>query len=203
MSKKINRDIKVRLGGINRVLKPFEFDKLKEQPRRIDNEILLNLMLNSGMRYSEIKRFAKNINKHITDRNQDMWWFRRNDKKIDLPKTATKTGKARSVVLTDAFTEGFYSHIRAKGGLKVPTFQATNQNLRRWAIGAGIDRPHLIGIRTLRKTWESWLVIADKNWGRILSSQGHKDTIALQHYIDLKDFTEEDKREIIERVRSW
>ena len=128
MSKKVDRDIKVRLGGINRVLKPSDFDRLREQPRSIDNETLLDLMLNSGMRYSEIERFAKNINKYITDRNQDMWWFRRIDKKIDLPKTATKTGIARSVVLTDAFTEGFYGYIRANKGLKVPTFQATNQN---------------------------------------------------------------------------
>ena len=201
--KKVNREIKVRLGGINRVLKPREFDAMKEQPRSIDNEVLLDLMMNTGMRYTELQRFAENINKHIKDKNEDKLWFRKADKKIDLPKTATKTGEYRSVFLTSAFTEGFHKYIRVKGELFIPVFVTMNQNLRRWAKKAGIDRPQIIGIRTFRKTWESWLVAADKNWGRILNSQGHRDTIALQHYIDLKDFSEEDRKEIMIRVADW
>lgn len=205
-TKKIDRERKVRLGGIIRVLKPSEYKLIRQQTKNLDSEFLLELLLNTGMRYSEIVRLIKNINENIDKNhkiNNDKTWFRKEDKKIDLPTIATKTGRARSVSLTPNFTNIMDYHIRRGGKIYIPTYQGMNQNLRRWAKKAEIDRPQIIGIRTFRKTWESWLVLSDKNWGRILNSQGHKDTIALQHYISLKEFKETDKEEIKEYVAGW
>jgi integrase len=204
--KTIDRERNVRLGGIIRVLKPSEFEAIKQQSTNLDSEFLLDLLLNTGMRYTEIERLIKNTNENIDKNhkiNNDKLWFRKEDKKIDLPNIATKTGRARSVSLTPAFTNIMDYHIRRGGKIEIPTFQGMNQNLKRWSKKAAIDRPQIIGIRTFRKTWESWLVLSDKNWGRILNSQGHKDTIALQHYIDLKEFKEEDKKKIKEYVTGW
>ena len=49
--------------------------------------------------------------------------------------------------------------------------------------------------KTLRKTWESWLVFYPRHIHLIFLSQGHNNLTSLQHYINLP-FTEQDRKEM-------
>jgi len=59
-----------------------------------------------------------------------------------------------------------------------------------------------VGVKTTRKTWESWLVVAGYDLTLIALSQGHTETTMLNHYLQLP-FTEEEKAEIKSRVAGW
>ena len=77
-----------------------------------------------------------------------------------------------------------------------------SQNLERWAKSSGLDNVGL-GPKTMRKTWESWLVSSyPERVLEVFLSQGHTQMTALSHYLGLP-FTSLDKNEMTEYVSGW
>jgi integrase len=84
----------------------------------------------------------------------------------------------------------------------LPIWKGWTQNLERWATKAGLD-PVGLGPKSLRKSWESWLVASSPE--RVLEvflSQGHTQMTALSHYLGLP-FTQGDKGAMLEYVGGW
>jgi len=174
-----------------RVLTPFEYDAIKAVIPKPKMQFQLDVMLNTGMRYVELQRFAKNPKWHLPSKNL-----------IYLPSKFTKTRKERNVLLTPIFNESLKMFLGMGNMLYFPSRATMGDNLKRWARKAKIDNPDNIAPKTLRKTFESWLVTADKNVLKILASQGHNSTTALMHYYT-SGFTDRDKEEIIKRTAGW
>ena len=195
--KKNRRDIKVRMYGKIRTLTPQDFDKLREQAPTYEEKFLLDLMLNTGMRYIELQRFIKSIKSKDKDE-----WFDDKRKMITLPSNATKTYVSRNVLLTPEFTNVIKRELEREQEIPIISYQTLDNRLKKWAIKADIDKPHIIAVKTFRKTWESWLVTANKSVLKILPSLGHTSTVALNHYLT-SGFTDEEKAEMIKRTAGW
>jgi len=190
------------LGFDKRILKPSEFDGIRKQPKKFESKFILDLLLNTGMRYSELHRFVDNLTGETKDSFE---WFNPDEDTIILPKKATKTKVQRDITLTHTFTEKLVDYMEhTDGKLHLPTIPVLDDNLKRWGIKANIDKPTVIAVKTFRKTLESWLVFAEKNVFYILSSQGHSDAVALKHYISrVNKWNDWEKEEIIKRTRDW
>ena len=176
---------------IMRVLTPAEYDAIKESIPKTKMQFQLDVMLNTGMRYVELQRFAKHPEWHLP-----------NKKLIYLPSKFTKTRKERNVLLTSMFNEALKMFLGMGNTLFFSSKATMGGNLKRWALKAKIDNPDNIAPKTLRKTFESWLVTADKNVLKILASQGHNSTTALMHYYT-SGFTQPETEEIIKRTEGW
>lgn len=173
-----------------RVLRPWEYDAIRRASATLDNQTRLDALLVTGMRYIEAQRFQKRPE-----------WF--DGTFIHLPKEAILKAKRKQLA------RGI--HLSAKGRAVVhyffnvkelPDYKAWERNLRRWAVKAGV-RPDWLSPKTLRKTWESWLIATFPD--RLLQvtlSQGHTTVTALHHYLNL-NFTDDNKREMREWVLGW
>lgn len=64
--------------------------------------------------------------------------------------------------------------------------------MKRWAENAGLNPEHLCA-KTLRKTWESWLVFCyPERLPQILLNQGHTAITSIAHYLNMP-FLPEDR----------
>ena len=89
-----------------------------------------------------------------------------------------------------------------QNGMKLPSVQAWDVDLKMWSGNAGIGNEGMTA-RTLRKTYESWLVFSyPGHIPLIFLSQGHTQLTALQHYINLP-FTEKDKQLMGKWIDGW
>jgi len=174
-----------------RVLRPGEAKKLIDAIPRREHEIQFKALLFTGARYVEMQR----LHEHPE-------WF--DGKFIHLPSMAIKKAKRKQkerwIRLNPLGREIVKSFLALDENL--PTKQAWNQNLKRWARIAGID-PTGISAKTTRKTWESWLVFYyPQHLPQIVLSQGHTTLTAIQHYLNMP-FTFEDKQMMKEFVEGW
>jgi len=175
-----------------RILTPYEFDRLYGAVKKWDYQVLLNVALYTGMRYVELQRLQKHRE-----------WFNPVRRCIYLPKEAQRKKKRkfadRYVHLTPSAMHYIPMFFKIR---KLPKIQQWNKWLKWWAERSGIGKEG-VSAKTTRKTWESWLVISypDKV-AQICMNQGHTDTTAIQHYIQLP-FSEEERREIKIRTAGW
>lgn len=173
-----------------RVLRPQEAKQLINAIPKREHEIQFKALLLTGARYVEMQRFQE---------HQE--WF--DGKFIHLPATAIKKAKRKQrerwIRLNPLGREVVRSFLETS---KLPTKQAWNQNLKRWAKLAGLG-PEGLSAKTTRKTWESWLVFyyPDK-LANIVLSQGHTTLTSIQFYLNMP-FTDEDKEEMKEFVEGW
>lgn len=184
---------------LTRILRPSEFEALllgaeeitRSENQKLINSLRLRVALVTGMRYSELREFAKHPE-----------WYNRKDNYILIPreKKHGRGVKRRYVRLPDIAREIIPTFLSLKCGFpaQAPFITA----LKRWAEAGGI-KPDYITTKTFRKTWESWLVVSypDKK-EEIALSQGHKKTTMLEHYLNIP-FTEEDKQKMRYWVRGW
>jgi len=124
---------------------------------------------------------------------------------------AKASQKTRNVILSDNGLEAVRAFLQAP---KMPASSSAWQtNLIRWSKIAGLsplpDRSggggnvYGITVRTTRKTWESWLLTAYEGKAvKIALSQGHTESTALGHYLNLS-FTDQERESIVEEVRGW
>ena len=124
---------------------------------------------------------------------------------------AKASQKSRNVILSDKGVEAVRAFLQAP---KMPASSSAWQtNLIRWSKIAGLsplpgrseEGGNIFGItvRTSRKSLESWLLTAYPDraaW--IALSQGHTETTALGHYLNVS-FTDQEREDIIEEVRGW
>jgi len=157
---------------IYRILTPSEYASLRDAIPRSKDRILIDTLLNTGMRYAELISFSRNLK-----------WFDAKNRAISLPGTATKTGEPRTVHLTPAFSHNLSQYLREFKTLDFPTRDGMNKNLRTWGTSAGLT--WLPSVKTFRKTWESYLLAADTPYMKVCLSQGHSPQISYSYYANL------------------
>ncbi|MHC1600646.1 MAG: site-specific integrase [Candidatus Methanospirareceae archaeon] len=174
-----------------RILRPHEFELLREGAKKTENKTLLDGCLLLGARYKECQNIQNNPR-----------WFDGNF--VHLPSEVQKKVKRRQVErwirlssMGKTILPYFFENKK-----RLPSIQAWDSSLREWGRKGGLD---VVGIsaRTLRKTYESWLIFyypAATNL--VYLSQGHTTLTSLQHYINLP-FIEEDKKEMSKWVEGW
>lgn len=186
-----------RIKESNRVLSPQEFDAIYEIIQKDKFKKAWDNALHTGMRCRELWYFS-----------QHPEWHNAKRRTIFIPKLYTKKvkikEKERNVHLTRTYNQILALYLKDNGGLYYPEkTRSWYDNVRRWAKKAGIEDWWNINVKTTRKTWESWLFISyPEKAPQILLSQGHIQSTALTHYLNL-GFTDEEKREIKMRTAGW
>ena len=184
----------------SRVLTPDEANRIQAVISKPSSRALFDLMLYTGLRFSEVVQLRDNP--AIFDKER---------------RTITiKSGKAkatqisRNVCLSDTGLLAVVEYLKNPSVPKSPS--VWQNNLIRWAQRARLaalpgqeqcSNPTGITVRTSRKSWESWLLAAfPERLPHITLSQGHNETTALRHYLNVS-FTQSEKEAIRELVRGW
>lgn len=184
----------------SRVLSPAEASAIRSAIVRPSSRALFDILLYSGLRFSEVRQLAADPS--IFDQERGM---------IAIRSTKAKARQVgRNVILGDRGRAAVAAFLEA--GAKVPAHvTAWQQNLIAWSKAAGLaplpgsaaGNPAGITARTTRKTWESWLLAAcPAEITRITLSQGHNETIALRHYLNVS-WTVEEREAIQVEVTGW
>lgn len=156
-------------------------------PKNINRE-RFEVLLYTGCRYSELQEVHGKLSR-----------LDGNTLKIKNTKALSKT-RYRYVQLNNQGLRAVEYYLRASKPL--PNYVSWYDNLKRWCKKANID-PEGVGIKSTRKTWESWLVTCfPEQIERIFLSQGHSRTIALKHYLTLP-FNKQDKEDMMFYVEGW
>lgn len=170
------------------IFRPNEVRKIiHEIPKNLNRE-RFEVLLYTGCRYTELQEVHGKKDRLM-------------EKAIKIMNMkAFKKSKFRYVQLNNPGIRAVEYYLRAERPL--PNYVSWIDNLKRWCKNAGIN-PNGVGIKSTRKTWESWLVtIYPEQIERIFLSQGHSRTIALKHYLTLP-FSEQDKKDMIFYVEGW
>ena len=173
-----------------RILRPAEYEQLREGAATLENQTRSDALLLTGLRYIEAQRLQTNPK-----------WV--DGRFIHLPPSAQRKAKRlqreRWIRLSSKGASLLPYFFKTK---PLPTWKGWTQNLERWATKAGLD-PVGLGPKTLRKSWESWLVASyPERVLEVFLSQGHTQMTALSHYLGLP-FTTADKEEMHEYVGGW
>lgn len=176
-------------GGV-RILRPCEYELLRRGAEKLANQVRLDALLLTGLRYVEAQRLREHPE-----------WF--DGKFIHLPEYAQLKAKRRQrerwVRLNPQGQQILPFFFK---GPPLPSWKAWSEALRRWAARANLD-PAGLGPKTTRKTWESWLVAAyPERITEIFLSQGHTELTSLKHYLNLP-FTEVDRLEMRKWTLGW
>lgn len=163
-----------------RILRPSEYARLWEGAETTRNKVRLDTLLYTGMRYVEVKRLHENPS-----------WF--DGHSLHLPPSAMFKAMRRMLDRWVNLNE------RGRGILplflkdkNLPGYSSFGQSIEQWARNAGLD-PIGLGPKSLRKTWESWLVFMyPSRSNEIALSQGHDALTQLRYYLNMP-FLESDK----------
>jgi len=155
-------------GGV-RVLRPAEYEQLRQGAETLENQTRSDAPLLTGLRYVEAQRLQGNPD-----------WV--DGRFIHLPvyaqRKVKRKQKERWVKLSSKGASILPYFFKAK---PLPNWKGWTQNLERWAGRAGLD-PEGLGPKTTRKTWESWLVASyPERVLEIFLSKGHTQTTSLNH----------------------
>ena len=184
----------------SRILTPIEATNIRNVISKPSSRALFDLMLYTGLRLSEVKQLAGNP--AIFDQER---------------RTVTiKSGKVKASQLSRNVCLSDRGMLAVQEYLKNPSVPnsstAWQTNLIRWAQRSrmqaipgqeGSGNPYALTVRTTRKSWESWLLATfpDK-LPYITLSQGHSETTALRHYLNIS-FTQAERADIQREVRGW
>ncbi|MDP2365696.1 MAG: site-specific integrase, partial [Ignavibacteria bacterium] len=115
-------------------------------------------------------------------------------------KKVKRIAKERDIRLSHIGNEVIPHFLQGKPLPKHP--QGFLQDLRRWAKNGGLD-PVGLSARSLRKTWESYLMVCYPELSSfIYLSQGHTEMTSIRHYQGLP-FTPVDKDAMKKWVDGW
>jgi len=166
-----------------RVFRPAEIRALRAQ-MKIQDRTTFDMCLLLGARYEECRR----IQKHPE-------WFDGNFVHIEEMK-AKRTSPERFIRLSNKgknLIDYFFALEK-----KMPCVQGWNEKIKLWAKKAGIGTQGVTA-RSLRKTYESWLVVSYPHASAIIyGSQGHNEITSLKHYTNMPFTTEE-----ISEMKEW
>src|SRR5882762_7957759 len=173
-----------------RILRPAEYEQLRNGAKSLENQTRSDALLLSELRYIEAQRLQSNPD-----------WV--DGRFIHLPAFAQRKirrkQKERWVRLSSKGVSLLPYFFKTK---QLPTWKAWSQNLDRWARNSALD-PVGLGPKTLRKSWESWLVASyPERVLEVFLSQGHTQMTALSHYLGLP-FMSTDKEGMKEWVSGW
>lgn len=173
-----------------RILRPYEYEKLRKEIKKHQRHQLDGLLL-TGIRYIEARRLQQNPS-----------WYD-GGKFIQLPPEASRKTKSkeeeRNIRLSHMGEEKIENFLETK---KLPHINGWNQNLKRWARKAGINDEG-VSAKMTRKTWVSWLVIKYPNYREeIYLNMGHSRLTSINHYLNMS-FTERDKEDMEKWTMGW
>jgi integrase len=173
-----------------RILRPIEYEQLREGAKILDNQTRLDVLLLTGLRYVEAQRLRKNPD-----------WL--DTKFIHLPEYAQKKAKRKQkerwIKLSGNGITVLPYFFKTS---PLPTWGAWTENLERWAARTGLD-PEGMSPKTTRKTWESWMVASyPERVLEVFLSQGHSEMTSLTHYLNLP-FTAVDRLQMKDWVLGW
>lgn len=176
-----------------RILRPSEYEDIREVIKNMEHQLILDTALLTGMRWVELQRFSAHDE-----------WYDPKGGYIFLPREASRkkkrTLKERYVYLSSrgkAIVPLFL-----KIGRKPPSRITWNENLKRWAERAGLD-PVGLSAKSTRKTWESWLMASYPDRVLMIAmSQGHTQLTAMNHYLNIP-FSAGEKERIKEYTAGW
>ncbi len=172
-----------------RILRPLEYSDLRDHGAILEGyKAQMDGLLCTGMRYVEAQRLQLHPD-----------WFRP-EGFVYLPPEAMLKGKRRQldrwVKLNPFGLRSIPSFLKAR---KLPGWETWTVHLRKWAEIAGLD-PVGLGPKTMRKTWESWMVSTYPNrLAEVTMSQGHTAVTAVGHYLNMP-FLAEDKAAMLPYV---
>ena len=174
-----------------RILRPSEYEAVLKGCTKKHHRTMLQTLLYTGMRYIELQRFQEYPS-----------WFTGDF--IHLPKMADRkvkrTQPERWVRLNQQgrmIVEYFLQLDE-----ELPAYQNWRDNMRRWASNGGVSTEGM-GVKTTRKTWESWLMFYYPGFmADITLSQGHDTITSIQHYLNMP-FTEVDHLQMKNYVEGW
>lgn len=184
-----------------RILRPNEYERLREGigagktkmrgSRKVAYQANLDACLLLGARYRECLRIQANPN-----------WFDGNF--IHLPwieELAQSRHQPERWIRLSSIGKVIIPYF-LQNEIKLPSVQAWDADLKCWSENVGLGSKGITA-RTLRKTYESWLVFSyPDHIPLIFLSQGHNQLTALHHYINLP-FTENDKEYMKKWVEGW
>jgi len=176
-----------------RILRPGEYEILREAIPKLHHQIILDTALFTGMRWVELERFKKNPQ-----------WYDPQGGYIYLPPEASRkkerTMRERYVFLSSRGKAIIPLFLKLEKG--IPGRITWNENLKRWAERGGLD-PVGLCAKTTRKTWESWLMASFPDKALLIAmAQGHTQITALNHYLNLP-FSPGEKEKIKEYTQGW
>jgi integrase len=179
----------VRVGV--RILRPSEYELLLKGCTKKRHRTMMQTLLYTGMRYIELQRFQEYPS-----------WF--TGEFIHLPRIADRkvmrTQPERWVRLNQQGRMIVEYFLQIKEPL--PAYQNWRDNMKRWARASKISDVGM-GAKTLRKTWESWLMFYYPGYmADITLSQGHDTITSIQHYLNMP-FTELDHMQMKNYVEGW
>ena len=184
----------------SRILTPNEADRIRNVIRKPSSRALFDLLLYTGLRLSEVKQL--NDNPQLFDQERRTITIRSGKAKA--------TQRSRNVTLSDKGLEALTAYLLNPAVPNSPS--AWQMNLLRWSRQAHLQEipgespgsnPYGITVRTSRKSWESWLLTAFPDKAAYIAlSQGHTESTALRHYLNLS-FTMAEKDTIMKEVRGW
>ena len=176
-----------------RVLRPIEFDKLCNAVVKQNKKEMLQACLVTGARYVEMQRIKDNPD-----------WYDPTTPCIHLPVIADRkhkrTQKGRDIRLNRIGSLIIDRYLNLDDHL--PPVRTWNNNIKSWAIKAGIGA---IGLsqKTTRKTWECWLMQQYPDYVyQICTSQGHDTITSLQFYQGVV-FNDIDVDEMPQYTEGW
>jgi len=175
-----------------RILRPFEYEAILRAITKKHHRTMYQTLLYTGMRYVELQRFQ----------NYPSWF---SGDFVKLPhllaeKKVKRTQPERWVRLNQPGRLVVEYFLQLKD--KLPAYQNWRDNMKRWARTAKINDEGM-GTKTLRKTWESWLMFYYPGYmADITLSQGHDTITSIQHYLNMP-FTEVDQLQMKGYVEGW
>lgn len=177
-----------------RILIPSEYEALRDSIPKTKHRIIIDTLLFSGMRYSELSLFVHNL-----------MWFDAKNRAISLPAHSTKTKKERVIHLTPAFTKCLDQYLREFKKIDVPHIVTMGRDLKRWWFAAGptMCQSWEPTPKTFRKTWESWLLAAGYPSMAVALSQGHSELISYGHYANLDPRLKSEMDQVRKLTEGW
>lgn len=174
-----------------RILRPAEYELLRKGAKHLESKINLDGCLALAARYLECVEIQNHP--ELFDSSTGFVHI--------IEKKAKRTDTDRWIRLSN-WGVGTMEHFLANKQKLPKTPQGFRQNLRRWAVRAGLD-PNGLSPRSLRKSMESWLVACYPHlFAQIVLSQGHTELTATKHYLGLP-FIPADKVAMQKYVDGW
>jgi integrase len=173
-----------------RVMTVEDYDKfLQSIPSRM--RPIFEICMITGMRYVEVQRLYDHPK-----------WYYQNRNQIILPKEAQKKVKQTIPRRTiDKLPATFHYIFNAFiSGKRPPEASSWNRDLERWSAKTGFTKK--VGVKSSRKTIESWMLKAGIPEIEVYSRQGHYPVTSLKHYQSLS-FTDYEMRDIKKRLGEW
>ncbi len=169
-----------------RIFRPSEVMLMRKE-MKLEDKTNFDMCLLLGARYDECRR----IQKHPE-------WYDGNFVHIEEYKVKRVT--PRRFIRLSSKGKNTIDYFFANK--KLPSVQAWDMRLKRYALLAGLGDDGVTA-RSLRKTYESWLVITYPHATAIIyGSQGHNELTSLKHYTNMP-FTNDEIKEMKEWVDGY